>query len=174
MRVFIGLGSNLEGKWGMPLETLERAVEALSQCNIGVLAVSLWYGTEAIGQQGQDNYLNGVVLLETSLSPHVLLRVLQRIEQSAGRQRGKVWAARCLDLDIVSYGRVVMGWRRPWVFSPHKRDGLVLPHPEAHKRPFVIRPLQDIAPDWKHPVLGCSAQQLWSRLKTQRQGRLVP
>ncbi len=170
MRVFLGLGSNLTGNWGEPLETLNRAVDTMQQVNITVLEVSPWYGSEAIGQQGQNNYINGVVLLETSLPPLVLLRVLQKIERQSGRQRGKIWAARTLDLDIISYGKVVQGWQRPWLFLPSNRKTLVLPHPESHVRPFVMKPLYDLDPDWKHPVLGRSSRELWRSLQRHNQG----
>ncbi len=173
MRVFIGLGANIPSIYGTPLQTADWAVTALNMENIQVVTVSSWYGTRAMGQEGQRDYINGVILLETSLSPQSLLRVLQKIEQKSGRQRGKVWGERSLDLDIISYGNVVIAWQKPWIFSPYNRKPLILPHPEAHKRPFVMKPLQDIAPSWKHPVYGLSARHIWQGLKREKEGRIL-
>ena len=173
MQVFIGLGANIPSIHGSPLETVNWAITALNMQTTQVVTMSQWYGTRAMGQEGQNDYINGVALLETSLSAQTLLRVLQKIERKAGRQRGKVWGERCLDLDIISYGSVVLEWKKPWRFSPYHRKTLILPHPEAHKRPFVMKPLQDIAPNWKHPVFGLSAHHIWQGLKREKEGQVL-
>jgi 2-amino-4-hydroxy-6-hydroxymethyldihydropteridine diphosphokinase len=173
MRVFIGLGANIPSIYGAPLQSVQWAIKQLKMENIQVVTHSDWYGTRAMGQEGQRDYINGVALLETSLPPRTLLRVLQRIEQKSGRQRGKIWGERSLDLDIISYGDVTLEWHKPWKFSPQKRKRLILPHPEAHKRPFVMKPLQDIASNWKHPIYGKSARQIWQGLKCEKEGRIL-
>jgi len=97
----------------------------------------------------QPDYLNGVIGIQTGLEPLELLNVLQSIERKLGRpeDHGK-WQPRTLDLDILLYDDVVMSTPR-----------LVIPHPEMHKRMFVLRPLCDIAPTLKHPTLKISIEQ---------------
>jgi 2-amino-4-hydroxy-6-hydroxymethyldihydropteridine diphosphokinase len=99
------------------------------------------------------------------------LRLLKQIEAQAGRRGGRPWGPRTLDLDIIDYKGMTRNWSgnrktmpRVWVRP------LVLPHPQLELRPFVLRPLLDIAPNWRHPVLKLSAEELWRRVKKQGQG----
>jgi len=116
-------------------------------CNI--LAASLLYQTPPIGPEGQDDYLNTALQIETSLSPLELLDVLQYLEQQHGRVRHEHWGARTLDLDIIAYDAITMDSER-----------LILPHQHMHWRQFVVRPMCDISPDWIHPSQHKTAQQL--------------
>jgi 2-amino-4-hydroxy-6-hydroxymethyldihydropteridine diphosphokinase len=112
--------------------------------------------------------VNAVALLDTTLSAESLLRVLKAIERDSGRRGGRPWGQRTLDIDIVDYKGLIRHWSGG--ASQFARAGarpLVLPHPLAHRRPFVLKPLMDIAPDWRHPVLKVNAAALW-RLATKR------
>lgn len=97
----------------------------------------------------QPEYRNGVAIVEAHAGPQAVLDGLLSIEAALDRARGARNAARTLDLDLIAYGREV-------------RDdaGLTLPHPRAHQRLFVMGPLAEIAPDWRHPVLGETATAL--------------
>ena len=110
---------------------------------------------------GQPDYVNGVVRLAGAADPADLLARLQAIEAGAGRVRGEANAARTLDLDIIDLNGLV-------------RDGPdpVLPHPRAHLRGFVLRPLHDVAPDWLHPRLGAGVEALLRALPAQDVARL--
>jgi 2-amino-4-hydroxy-6-hydroxymethyldihydropteridine diphosphokinase len=173
-KVVVGLGANSPGAWGTPAATIAHALGEIERLNIAVLAVSPLYETAAVGNTCQPPYLNAVAVLDTSLSPDALLRVLKEIERRSGRRGGRPWGPRSLDIDIVDYRGLVRHWRGG--HADFKRAGprpLVLPHPLAHQRPFVLRPLLDIAPGWRHPVLGLSARELWRRASRHGQGRVL-
>lgn len=171
--VLIGLGSNFPGPWGKPRKALKHALKELDGGNICVRAVSEFYETEAIGQTRQPAYRNAVALIETSLPAPALLRRLKQIERQAGRRGGRPWGARTLDLDILDYKGLMVNWPK----RPNRRrampGSLGLPHASLHERPFVLRPLLDVAPNWRHPALKVSAKALWARLANLREGRVL-
>ena len=173
-KVLVALGANCPGPWGKPAETIARALGRIADANIRAIAVSPLYATHALGNARQPAYVNAVALLDTTLSAESLLRVLKRIEQESGRRGGRPWGQRTLDIDIVDYKGLVRHWRGgAGEFARAGARPLVLPHPLAHMRPFVLKPLMDIAPDWRHPALNESAQALW-RIATKRgQGAVI-
>ena len=97
----------------------------------------------------QPEYRNGVAIVEAHAGPRAVLACLLSVETDLDRERGPRNAARTLDLDLIAYGRDVLD-----------DEGLSLPHPRAHERLFVMGPLAEIAPEWRHPVLGRSAASL--------------
>ncbi len=149
-RAIVALGANL----GDARATLAsaRAMLAGHPAN-RLLACSRLYRTPPLGPPGQPDYLNAALLLETRLAPAPLLALLHEIEATHGRKRGIRWGARTLDLDLIDHGGAVCASR-----------ALTLPHPEAHKRQFVLAPLCDIAPEWQHPRMHRSARQLLDML----------
>ncbi|WP_086644861.1 2-amino-4-hydroxy-6-hydroxymethyldihydropteridine diphosphokinase [Acetobacter sp. DsW_063] len=168
MQVLIAIGANLPRSLGAgvmgasPLATCEAAVQALREIpGLSVERVSAWYESEAIPASSQPPYVNGVAFGRSFLSPETLLERLHAIEADYGRVRGELNAARTLDLDLIDAGGEV------------RRDGSpVLPHPRAHERAFVLLPLRDVEPDWKHPILGATVQELIDRLEPQAIRRL--
>jgi 2-amino-4-hydroxy-6-hydroxymethyldihydropteridine diphosphokinase len=160
--ILIAIGANLPGPEGIfPLATCRMAVEALRDLpGLRLHAVSGWYETDPVPPSDQPPYVNGVARLEvvTALpDPAALLARLQAIEARCGRQRGMPNAARSLDLDIIAMDELVRTAPDP-----------ILPHPRAHQRGFVLRPLADVAPDWVHPDLGLAVQALLSALPPDR------
>jgi 2-amino-4-hydroxy-6-hydroxymethyldihydropteridine diphosphokinase len=146
----------------------------MRKANIEVVAVSPLYETAAVGSAKQPPYANAVAALDTSLPPAALLRALKAIERRSGRRGGRPWGARTLDIDIVDYAGLVRNWRAGrGGFARAGERPLVLPHPLAHARPFVLRPLLDVAPGWRHPMLGLSARELWYRATKRGQGAVV-
>ncbi len=141
--VFIGLGSNMQ----QPRQQLLDARCALEQHpQIALLAVSSLYQSRAMmlpGSQPQADYINGVIKLQTELTPEALLDVLQAIENQQGRERNERWGARTLDLDILLFDDLSLQTER-----------LILPHTGIAERNFVLYPLQQIAPDLRIPGLG--------------------
>jgi len=131
-RAYIALGSNL----GNPLETVQQALDALSSNqHVNIVEQSSWYGSTAVGPGEQADYVNGIAELNTTLSPHGLLLLLQAIETQFGRERTVTWGARTLDLDLLWYNHESIDTAR-----------LTVPHPRMHERNFVLLPLNEIAP----------------------------
>ena len=145
----VALGSNLCGEYESSLALLEAAVSRLPKAGFSVVKVSNWWRSLAWPNPADPDYLNGVALVETALTPHAALAALQDLERDFGRRRGLANLARTLDLDLIALGRSVAD-----------EPGLVLPHPRAHERLFVMGPLAEVAPNWIHPVLGQSANAL--------------
>lgn len=145
-RAYIACGSNIGDRKGH----LDAAVAALKedrQCR--VLRVSDWIETSPYGGVVQANYLNGAIAVETLYPPEVLLSRLQEIEYAEARERKERWGPRTLDLDILLYEGVVMD-----------EEKLTIPHCDMTNRDFVLKPLAQIAPYEKHPVLGRSVIEL--------------
>ncbi len=159
--IIIALGANLPSKVGRPLETLQAVLQHFPDFGIQVKTVSHWYETAPVPVSDQPFYINGVARIETQLDPVALLNTLLSIEDDYGRERREVNAARTLDLDILDFeGRVENG-------PP------ILPHPRLANRPFVLFPLRDIAPDWRHPVSGLEIEVLAKNLKDTGEIRRV-
>ena len=139
-RVTIALGSNL----GHRLENLQGAVDALFDApGLDLVAVSPVYLTAPAGGPQQPDYLNAVLIAATTLPAHAVLERCHGVEEVFGRVRHEVWGPRTLDLDIIVYGDVVSD-------DPE----LILPHPRAHERAFVLAPWHDIDPDAEIPGWG--------------------
>ncbi len=173
-KVLVGLGANCPGPWGTSADTIAQALGEIERANVAIIAVSPLYRTAAVGSARQPPYVNAVALLDTSLPPEALLRVLKEIERRSGRRGGRPWGPRTLDIDIVDYGGLVRHWRGGRAaFREAGARPLVLPHPLAHERPFVLKPLLDIAPDWRHPALKQSGRELWHRISAHEQGRVL-
>lgn len=172
--ILIALGANCPGPWGTAAETIAHALSEIERVNIKVRSVSQFYETKAVGRARQPAYVNAVSLIDTSLPPEALLRVLKAIEHKAGRRGGRPWGPRTLDIDIIDYRGLIRYWRgqQPKFVAAGPRP-LVLPHPLAHVRPFVLRPLLDVAGDWRHPVLKASARELWQEGRGRGEGRVV-
>jgi len=173
-KVLVALGANCPGPWGTPAQTIAHALGKIERANVAVRAVSPLYETRAVGNARQPVYVNAVALLDTTLSPETLLRVLKQIERDAGRRGGRPWGPRTLDIDLVDDKGLVRHWRDGrGDFARAGTRPLVLPHPLAHERPFVLRPLKDITPGWRHPVLRRSARELWSLVARKPEGRVL-
>jgi 2-amino-4-hydroxy-6-hydroxymethyldihydropteridine diphosphokinase len=166
--ILIGIGSNLPGPHGeAPRATARAAVAALAGiAGLRLVAVSgFWESApvlrEAQSPASQPRYVNAVARLEGTADPAWLLARLQAIEAASGRVRGARDAARPLDLDILDMDGVVRAAPDP-----------VLPHPRMAERAFVLRPLAEVAREWRHPVTGDGIQALLQRVAAQDAARL--
>ena len=150
----VALGSNLSSPAGDRAATLQSAVRTLAAFG-NIVAVSTFFETEPVGYLEQPRFLNGAALLRTGLSPADLLQALMAIEAEHGRVRnGIAKGPRTLDLDLLLYDDVVLA-------APE----LTLPHPEMHRRIFVLKPLAEIAPDLWHPAEHATVAELLQRLR---------
>jgi 2-amino-4-hydroxy-6-hydroxymethyldihydropteridine diphosphokinase len=158
--IVVALGGNLAGDFTSSEALLEAALAQFPQAGLPVLARSRWWSSAAWPDPKGNEYRNGVAIVEANGPASAVLEALFAIERSFGRIRGVPNAPRTLDLDLIAYGRQVS-------------DGpdLVLPHPRAHERLFVMGPLAEIAPEWRHPVNGRTTTELAAAATVGRDAR---
>jgi 2-amino-4-hydroxy-6-hydroxymethyldihydropteridine diphosphokinase len=171
--IIISLGANVISRWGNATTTVTEALHQLEQEGISVIRRSALYVTTPFGVADQPDFINAAALVRSSLPPVALLSVLKKIEAKAGRKPSRRWGPRALDLDIIDYKRRLISGSKDGTFSPKNKSHLVLPHPEAHRRAFVLHPLNEIAPYWHHPVFGQPAAFFLARLKNTKAGSVV-
>lgn len=164
--VLIGLGANVPGPAGAPAETLAAAVAGLRGA-VAVEKVSRPLANPAYPEGAGPEFLNLALLGRTTLSPEELLEMLLEVERKLGRVRERVWEARPIDIDLLSYGDLVTAgfWQAAARGDvPPDPPAFILPHPRLHYRRFVVGPIAEIAPEWRHPALGIAAKALLERL----------
>ena len=147
--VIVALGCNDKGAWTTCREALEAALARFRSEGIDVIARSGWWSSLAWPDPSDPPFLNGVAIVRTDHDPHALMATLGRIEDAFGRRRSVRNAPRTLDLDLIAYGRL-----------SGDLEGLILPHPRAAERRFVVGPIAEVAPDWVHPTNGRTAFDL--------------
>jgi 2-amino-4-hydroxy-6-hydroxymethyldihydropteridine diphosphokinase len=158
--VLLALGGNTPGRWGGPAETVQRACLELEAAGLRVTRASSLYRTEPVGRGRQPAYLNAAIMVSGSCAPGSLLRLAKQIERRAGRRLRPPMQARPLDIDILDFG----GRRLGWPPLRRERGRAILPHPLLHLRTFVLVPLMEIAPHWRHPVFGRQPKALLAQL----------
>jgi 2-amino-4-hydroxy-6-hydroxymethyldihydropteridine diphosphokinase len=154
--ILIALGGNLEHpQFGAPRQVLEAALAELSQRGVRTLRLSHWYRTAPVPASDQPWYVNAVAEVATERSANQLLACLHEVEAAFGRARSAANAARVIDLDLLDFRHQT---------APGGPGRATLPHPRMEGRAFVLRPLADLEPGWRHPVSGISIQELLARL----------
>ncbi|MCA3560650.1 MAG: 2-amino-4-hydroxy-6-hydroxymethyldihydropteridine diphosphokinase [Aestuariivirga sp.] len=160
--ILVALGANSDGPWGTPRAAVEKALRHLDQGGVTLRRASRLLVTAPFGVTGQPDFVNAVAEVETALSPEDLLARLHAIEREAGRVRTLRWGPRTLDLDLLDYRGLVRTERPP-----------VLPHPGIAERIFVLAPIAEIAPRWRHPVMHLTASEMLEKLDHHGEGRLL-
>ena len=156
--VIIGVGGNINSVDGIhPVEICNKAIRSFHDYSIKVKKQSKWYNSEPIPKSDQPTFFNCVVIASTKLNAHDVLKFLHKIESEFGRRRNKINAPRSIDLDLIDYSNKVC-----------KNKNLIIPHPRAHLRKFVMGPLAEINPDWIHPILKLNVLDILNKLDNQK------
>lgn len=148
--IYLGLGSNIGDRLGY-LQDAVKELRVLGE----ITKVSSVYETPPWGKEDQDPFLNACVEMSTDLEPDELLYKIKQIEENLGRQQREHWGPREIDIDILFYDDL-----------HYLSQRLTIPHPLLHERAFVLVPLSEIAPDFKHPVPGISINELLETVKS--------
>jgi 2-amino-4-hydroxy-6-hydroxymethyldihydropteridine diphosphokinase len=171
----IALGANLPFKGMTPLQTLHLAVKSFPKVNLSKPTVSRFFATPCFPAGAGPDYVNAAALLqvEEAMTAQELLSRLHQIEEMFGRERARRWGMRTLDIDLLALGDVVLPdvatqtlWRDldPALQADQTPDGLILPHPRLQSRAFVLVPLADVAPEWRHPLLNLTVSEMLAAL----------
>ncbi|HZQ40002.1 MAG TPA: 2-amino-4-hydroxy-6-hydroxymethyldihydropteridine diphosphokinase [Rhizomicrobium sp.] len=161
--ILIALGANLPHLAGQPADTLKRALGELERQGVEIREVSAFYETPAWPDPADPAFVNAVAAVQTSLQPVELLMLLHGVETDFGRLRSAANAARTLDLDLLDYDGRVMA-----------EPELTLPHPRMASRSFVLVPLRDVAPGWRHPITGQGLAELLAALPDRDVPKKLP
>lgn len=158
--IIIGLGANLDGLSGSPEQTMRKAAQRFHAYGLNIVSSSHIWESAPVPISNQPWYKNAVCAVQTELTPHNVLVALNKIEEEFGRIRSYKNAPRVLDLDLIAYHDL------------HITDNaLTLPHPHMHLRAFVLYPLREIAPTWRHPLLDKNVDNLIATLPTEQEIR---
>jgi 2-amino-4-hydroxy-6-hydroxymethyldihydropteridine diphosphokinase len=161
--ILIALGGNLPSRAGQPADTLKRALGELERQGVEIREVSAFYETPAWPDPTAPAFVNAVAAVKTGLQPVELLILLHGLETDFGRLRSASNAPRTLDLDLLDYDGRVMA-----------EPLLTLPHPRMATRSFVLVPLRDVAPGWRHPVTGQRLADLLAALPDRDGPKKLP
>ena len=142
--IFLGLGSNLPSSFGNRFQNIDLAISFLEGYGIKIIKKSSFYETPSYPNRENPKFINAVILVETVLSPIDLMSVLIFIEEKLGRKRDKKNDPRTCDIDIIDYNSQILNLK-------YNNLDLTIPHKELTKRNFILFPLQEISPKWKHP-----------------------
>ena len=156
-RAYLSIGSNL----GDRINYLKKALEKLKQNNIQIIKSSNIIETEPYGYKEQGKFLNMAVEIDSELEPFELMKLISKIESELGRIRTKRWGPRVIDIDIIFYDYLIIN-----------EPDLKIPHPDMQNRFFVLKPLQEIAPDFVHPVLKKTITELLENLNSEDKSKV--
>ena len=184
--ILVAFGANLSSSSGPPARTLTQAArevaEALAAPGEAAMSSRL-YATPCFPAGAGPDYVNGALAVRSRLGPAAALAELHRIEARHGRERSGRWAGRTLDLDLIAAGDLVLpdpATLGAWIALPPERqrtetpDRLLLPHPRLQDRGFVLVPLAELAPDWRHPLLGRTVREMRDALPAAALAEIRP
>jgi len=164
--ILVGLGGNLPSGYGSPVDTMREAVRVLGDEGLENISVSGLYQTTPVPVSEQPDFINCALAANTDLSADGLLLLFKETEQLLGRKPAERWSARTVDIDLLVYEQVILPSPQAWNVVVHSDDPAafleqpVVPHPRLHKRAFVLVPLLDVAPDWRHPCLNITVTEM--------------
>jgi len=169
----IALGSNQSFNGLGPADLLRLVLQDLEQKGVEIVACSRFFRTPCFPAGAGPDYVNAAAVVQTDMSPAELLAVLHQVEAGLGRERHVRWAARTVDIDLLTFGQRVLpdvDAFMTWHDLPMERQQqeapaqLILPHPRLHERAFVLVPMMDVSAGWTHPVLNQTVQDMCENL----------
>ncbi|MCG7493804.1 2-amino-4-hydroxy-6-hydroxymethyldihydropteridine diphosphokinase [Thalassobius sp. Cn5-15] len=181
--ILVAFGGNLPLEGEAPAQFIPRALEQLADLGLRIEHTSALYKTPCFPAGAGPDYVNGALSCSGNLTPDQVLEVLHQVECDFGRARTSRWAGRTLDLDLIAVGSAVCpdeSTVRDWLELPLDTqklaapDQLILPHPRIQDRAFVLVPLRDVAPDWRHPLLGKTVAEMYNSLPAEAVAEVVP
>lgn len=179
----IALGANLATMAGKPPQSLVAALKMLPAEGIRLRALSRFWRSPAFPAGAGPDYVNACAVVSAEMPAEAMLEALHRIEARLGRQRDKRWASRGIDLDLLGNGELIRpdpgteaAWRSLPLETQMQRapETLILPHPRLADRAFVLIPLAEIAPLWRHPAIGKTVSEMLADLDAAEKAALVP
>ena len=179
----LSLGSNLSSHVGNSKQTVLKAIEAMAEQGVEVQKLSSIYRTPPFPAGSGADYANAVAIVQSPQSPDDLLATLLEIEQNFGRERNARWDSRSLDIDLIAQGERILpdkGHYEIWRNMPIERqksewpNRLILPHPRVHQRAFVLVPLAEIMPEWRHPYSGETVLEMLAKIPQSQIDEVVP
>ncbi len=182
-KAVIALGANLSLRGCGPKVTLERSLIAMAEAGLVIRKTSRFFATPCFPAGAGPDYVNAAVLIESDLTPQGVLDLLHRIEHDFERAREQRWGMRTLDLDLVCWDELVLPddaeYQRWLTLPPEDQtksapEHLILPHPRLQDRAFVLVPMMDVAPDWRHPVLDRTVTQMVAALPPDEVAEVKP
>ena len=156
-KIIIGIGGNIKSKNGEhPIKVALKAIRDFKNYSIYVTNQSSWYETEPVPKSEQPNFFNCIVFANTMLNELDVLKSLHEIEHKLGRRRRVINEARTIDLDLIDYSNKIL-----------KTKEIIIPHPRAHQRRFVMEPLAELDKNWVHPILKLNINEILKSLDNQ-------
>ncbi|MEM9474458.1 MAG: 2-amino-4-hydroxy-6-hydroxymethyldihydropteridine diphosphokinase [Pseudomonadota bacterium] len=183
MPLLVALGSNAPPAGQTAEDVVSKAFEAMAAEGLHVVRKSALYRTPCFPAGAGPDYVNAAAVLHSEQPAAAVMAVLHRIEDRFGRERVQRWGMRVLDLDLLADGDAISPDRttfEAWRALPLDQqktaapDVLILPHPRLHERAFVLVPLAEVAPDWRHPVLGQSVAEMLAALPAADRHAVTP
>tara|TARA_B100001093_G_C26850251_1_gene1024809 strand:+ start:3701 stop:4195 length:495 start_codon:yes stop_codon:yes gene_type:complete len=159
--IYLSLGSNLNSKYGGRIESIKKTINLLKENNFKIVKVSKLYETPSYPNKNYPKFINIIIMVKYKNNLNTLFKKIKEIEKKMGRLSKKKNFPRTCDIDVIDFNGVILNSAK-----------IVLPHPKAHKRNFVLYPLKDVNSNWKHPVKNLKINKLIKKLSEKMRNEI--